>query len=562
MKPIRSQSSSIRPVAIVLLLLAGGAGLYLIAAPVPAGKPSAYPRWWFQREVVPRTDPANATPTHPADYPPAADFAVLNQGQLKQLAAAAFDEMQAHLPGGADVAVTELMKGWFVFNDNGSYQLDANGKRALRVTAQTSDFSPVTHGQLKAVAQVFFDRLKAELYYPSEKPYPWAAAGAQPAADYAAVNLGQAKNLFNFDLTADADGDAIPDWWEKAHDLNPAINPNIAQQISAGGGVSNYTCYLYGLDPNAAHPPSMVAMAAAAAKARRAGVPPVKISGIQAVLDLDAAAPLDAGPANLIVNGDFEANAEDHSTNVVSPGVVSHRGAHRGDATGQVHISSGNLNLALLRKWYVGGIPGWIAVGGEKADPMEPDTRANFLQVELQQAIPDYTIQAGPRAGKLNQYAELDAHWERMNDDSTPIRDNHGNNPAKNGRVDWATQPDHGIQQTVLLARGDYQLYFDYRGREGTNTNWFFVSAQGTGAQDSPRLLIPYKYSYKASQPWGDPIWKRASVTFTVSDGDPALTKIPVVLKFDLAHADSRGGTSYGTFIDNVILRPADVSAN
>ena len=47
----------------------------------------------------------------------------------------------------------------------------------------------VTHGQLKDVARHFFDRLQAELYYPTEQTYPWAAPGAQPAADYAVANL-------------------------------------------------------------------------------------------------------------------------------------------------------------------------------------------------------------------------------------------------------------------------------------------------------------------------------------------------------------------------------------
>jgi hypothetical protein len=224
--------------------------MYLsLAAPIPEGNPTAYPAWWFEREVIARTDPTKANPAHPADYPPAADFAALNQGQLKQFATAAFAELQAHLPGGAGPAITALVQSWYVLEGD-AFQLDARGRRVPLATGKTSDFAPVTQGQLKEVVRHFFDRLQAELYYPTEQPYPWSAPSAKPAADYAMANLGHIKSLFQFDLTTDSDGDGIPDWWEKAHGLNHK-NRNDALALSEAGLVTNLAAYRNNLDPGA-----------------------------------------------------------------------------------------------------------------------------------------------------------------------------------------------------------------------------------------------------------------------------------------------------------------------
>ena len=172
MKPHHPRSTALRFLPLAGLLALGCLGMYLsLAAPVPEGKPAAYPAWWFEREVITRTDSAKASPVHPADYPPAADFAALNQGQLKQFAAAAFDELQAHLPGGAGPAITALVQSWYV-TEGDAFKLDAKGRRIPLVTGKTNNFTPVTHGQLKEVARHFFDRLQAELYYPTGQPYP------------------------------------------------------------------------------------------------------------------------------------------------------------------------------------------------------------------------------------------------------------------------------------------------------------------------------------------------------------------------------------------------------
>jgi len=87
----------------------------LFAAPIPTNtKAVSYPSWWFEREVIPqKTQPPQAQPIWPADYAAADDFAVANIGQLKQTAAAAYDEFSTHLPSGAGTQADALVKSWF-----------------------------------------------------------------------------------------------------------------------------------------------------------------------------------------------------------------------------------------------------------------------------------------------------------------------------------------------------------------------------------------------------------------------------------------------------------------
>ena len=62
MKPHHPRSTALRFLPLAVLLALGGLGMYLsLAAPIPEGKPTAYPAWWFEREVITRTDSAKAT---------------------------------------------------------------------------------------------------------------------------------------------------------------------------------------------------------------------------------------------------------------------------------------------------------------------------------------------------------------------------------------------------------------------------------------------------------------------------------------------------------------------
>src|SRR5947207_10764267 len=82
---------------------------------------AAAPGWWSQRGVI---NP-NVTPD---------DYALANQGQLKNIAKAAVAEFDAHLPGGAGELLHTLVNGWSQSN------------------AQRNDFAPVNLGQLTNVA--------------------------------------------------------------------------------------------------------------------------------------------------------------------------------------------------------------------------------------------------------------------------------------------------------------------------------------------------------------------------------------------------------------------------
>jgi len=357
------------------------------------------------------------------------------------------------------------------------------------------------------------------------------------------ANLGQIKSLFQFDLATDSDKDGLPDWWEKAHGLNHK-NRNDALATSAGGRMTNLAAYRNHLDPADASAPVASSLAPSD--------PPVVITLRSSRLNnsttdnSSAFIDIDPGSPPLIKNGDFEEGAENR-------------------------LPSGSSDF---RKWYVGEGPspitsgGWKAIGGDQAvsstDPNAPGSRANHLQWEVQQQLNDYTLPSrySTRSGMLNQYVELDAHWERVAD-GNPIQNNFGSNPTKDGKSDRNKESDHGIKQTVSLSRGNYLLLFDYRGRVGSDSNQFKVSAKGDRAVDVETDLIAEKDAsdpITGQSPTGLQKWKQGSVSFSVSGGNPADTAaLPVILKFDLVLAPGKKPDSFGVFIDNVILLPLEM---
>jgi len=119
---------------------------------------SGTPAWWRTRSVVVG---ANTN-----------DYAAANQGQVKWMAQQAYLEMEDVLAGsgGAGATITALV---------GSFTSENN-------------YQAVNAGQLKAVAKPFYQRLGAS--------YPWSATTADDI-DYAAVNIGQVKQVFNFHIT-------------------------------------------------------------------------------------------------------------------------------------------------------------------------------------------------------------------------------------------------------------------------------------------------------------------------------------------------------------------------
>lgn len=135
----------------------------LYAPPLPA--------WWAQR---------GATNPNPPD-----DFAAANLGQLKHIAAKAYEELHAKLPGGAGPALAGLIAAW-------------NQPDPVR-----DDFAAANLGQLKFIARPFYDRL-AQIGYtgsplaPGQR-YPWTDTTTDDD-DFSIANLGQLKLVFSFDL--------------------------------------------------------------------------------------------------------------------------------------------------------------------------------------------------------------------------------------------------------------------------------------------------------------------------------------------------------------------------
>jgi len=167
------------------------------------------PVWWFSRDAVDTNLTAN-------------DYAPITCGQLKWMATNACDEMNAYF--GAGTGVTAVVNA---FSNTNNYRL-------------------ATIGQLKYVAQPFYDRLyelNLTNTFPANMPgyYPWG--NASETNDYAIANIGQAKYVFSFDSAVDSDGDGLTDWQEAELGTNP-YNPD-----TDGDGLSDGWEVEHGYDP-------------------------------------------------------------------------------------------------------------------------------------------------------------------------------------------------------------------------------------------------------------------------------------------------------------------------
>jgi hypothetical protein len=127
------------------------------------------PAWWAARGVTGAGEPC--------------DFAAAVQGQVKWIALQAAAEFESGLGavGGMGSAVSNLTASFSLTNNS----------------------LPVTLGQLKNAAGLFYDRLAQAGIVTN---YPWSGA----PADFALANAGQVKFLFSFDFDRDSDGDGMP----------------------------------------------------------------------------------------------------------------------------------------------------------------------------------------------------------------------------------------------------------------------------------------------------------------------------------------------------------------
>jgi len=190
-----------------ILTVYSTAALFLVF--VPLFLAANYPQWWLDRGVVTQGAVTN-------------DFAAVNQGQLKWIAAKGYEELQAKLPGGAGSNLTVLISSFSLTNAN---------------------YAPVTIGQLKNLAKPFYDRLIEVGYTHS---YPWTATTSDDN-DYAMANIGQVKYLFSFDLNnLGTSTNGIPDWWLLKYFGNLNQDPNGDPD---GDGFTTLQEYQMGTDP-------------------------------------------------------------------------------------------------------------------------------------------------------------------------------------------------------------------------------------------------------------------------------------------------------------------------
>ncbi|MEM1060502.1 MAG: hypothetical protein AAGK14_14910, partial [Verrucomicrobiota bacterium] len=247
--------------------------ILLAQAPVPADKPAAYPAWWFEQEVLSRTDTNQTNPLWPADYAEQKDFSAVNQGQVKWMARGAYLHLEEVI---LDAAVDPAVSG--AITNSSEWSSLTNLFQVWQTTGgSASDYAAANQGQLKEVARHFYDvfALPDVLFYDaaisgwtSGETYPWSTVTGTNS-DFAAVNTGQLKNLFAFDLSAwtppgssdveddqdnNGQGDGMPDWWEESivyddpDDGIESVEDVLPTDDYDGDGISNLAEYQAGTD--------------------------------------------------------------------------------------------------------------------------------------------------------------------------------------------------------------------------------------------------------------------------------------------------------------------------
>jgi type II secretory pathway pseudopilin PulG len=174
------------------------------------------PSWWTNRNVL-ANDPVVLTN----------DYAAVNMGQLKWIATNAYDEVASVFGTASVTNVAVLFTSWL---------------------PGVSNYTAVNVGQVKHVGALFYDSLIAAGYTAA---YPWV--GAPQTNDYTIANIGQVKQVFNFDLTSDADADGLANWKEDG--LGVYVGPNRTGSSASDGdsdddGIGDGTEVTNRTDPN------------------------------------------------------------------------------------------------------------------------------------------------------------------------------------------------------------------------------------------------------------------------------------------------------------------------
>jgi uncharacterized protein (TIGR03790 family) len=202
----------------------------IVVGTISMGMPSLLPGatgpgWWYNPALT-------VSGTTPIISGTANDYAAVNQGQVKNFAVTAINELNAGLSGegGAGPALNNMAAS------------------LIAISGSTNNYAAINLGQLKALAKPFYDRLFAIDYAGpplTSSTYPWI--GSTPN-DYAMANIGQVKNLFSFDLTYSSDGNPLPNWWRMYYfqTLNVSSTNTVAGN---GSNISYLEAYQQQLNP-------------------------------------------------------------------------------------------------------------------------------------------------------------------------------------------------------------------------------------------------------------------------------------------------------------------------
>jgi hypothetical protein len=147
----------------------------------------ASPAWWASRGAVSAPVVTTNGGVVTTNYIPD-DYAAVTQGQLKRFTQKAVLEMNANLSGGAGTNLNSMVSNWI--NDYAT-----NGYNATNL--KPSDYTALNAGQLKYIGNKVWSRL-VSAGYTSTAP-SWLALNTN--SDNQAANLGQLKQIFNFNLT-------------------------------------------------------------------------------------------------------------------------------------------------------------------------------------------------------------------------------------------------------------------------------------------------------------------------------------------------------------------------
>jgi len=118
------------------------------------------------------------------------DYAVVNQGQLKQFTARAVDQMNSNLTSwGAGTNLTEMVTGW-------SNDYSIHGYSATNI--EPSDYQAMNVGQLKYIGNLIWGRLQTAGFTNAAPAWLDLNTNTDPQA----ANIGQLKTVFDFDISS------------------------------------------------------------------------------------------------------------------------------------------------------------------------------------------------------------------------------------------------------------------------------------------------------------------------------------------------------------------------